>query len=93
MKLTIKMQNTVRDSQVGEFLSRLIENEFASGGDTNHGGRGNVIQSLWEQFMIGAGLPCDIEYEDDPVGFDKPSPKIDELVARRRKNLERVKVR
>lgn len=45
MKLTIKMHDTVRDSSVGQFLSRLIEEEFARGGDCRYGKpEGNVIE-------------------------------------------------
>jgi hypothetical protein len=54
MKLTDKMHDAVRDSEVGKFLSRLIAEEHARGGDTfNLGGGGNVIQQLWKAFMSG----------------------------------------
>lgn len=55
MKLTNKMHDAVRDSEVGKFISRLIEEEVKRGGDTHiPGGGGNVIQRLWDAFMSGA---------------------------------------
>jgi hypothetical protein len=48
------MHDAVKDSEVGKFLSRLIEEELARGGDTHvPGGGGNVIQKLWAAFMSG----------------------------------------
>ncbi len=58
--LTDKMHDSVRDSEVGKFLSRLIEEEHARGGDTSIPGPrgpndtgGSVIQQLWAAFMSG----------------------------------------
>lgn len=55
MILTQKMHDSVKKSEVGKFISRLIEEEVARGGNTQvHGGGGNVIQMLWKAFMDGA---------------------------------------
>jgi hypothetical protein len=70
MKMTTKMHDAVRDSDVGKFLSRLIREETARGGKGISGAGGNVIQQLWAAFMVGADKPCEIEYESDLCMFD-----------------------
>jgi len=75
MILTTKMHDTVRDSEIGKLLSRLIKAEFERGGDTKiPGNAGNVIQTLWAEFMKGAGMPFEVEFQesDQPDIFDKP---------------------
>lgn len=67
MKLTTEMHDAVRDSEVGQFLSRLIKENYERGGDYQlRNTSGNVIQMLWAAFMEGAGLPLEIEYEENP---------------------------
>jgi len=47
--LTDDIHDAVKASQVGQFLDRLIREEYARGGDTSLKG-GNVIQQLWVAF-------------------------------------------
>jgi len=75
MILTTKMHDAVRDSGIGKLLSRLIKAEFERGGDTTiPGDAGNVIQTLWAEFMKGADRPLEVEFQesDQPDIFDKP---------------------
>ncbi len=53
MKLTNKMHDAVKNSEVGKFIDRLIREEVARGGNTDLGQGGNVIQQLWAAFMKG----------------------------------------
>jgi len=58
MELTDKMHDSVKNSEVGKFLDRLIREEHARGGDTSippeeYGIGGNVIQRLWVAFRKG----------------------------------------
>ena len=54
MRLTNKMHDAVKTSEVGKFLNRLIEEEVARGGEKfNPRGEGNIIQLLWKAFMSG----------------------------------------
>jgi len=53
MRLTTKMHDAVKFSEVGKFLNRLIKDEVERGGDTRIDPRGNVIQLLWIAFMSG----------------------------------------
>lgn len=42
--------DAVKDSAVGQYLDRLIREDFARGGGMNLAGGGNVIQQLWVAF-------------------------------------------
>ena len=53
MRLTDKMHDAVKDSEVGKFLNRLIEEDIARGGEPYSLGGGNIIQQLWAAFMSG----------------------------------------
>ena len=53
MRLTDKMHDAVKDSEVGKFLNRLIEEDIARGGEPYSLGAGNIIQQLWAAFMSG----------------------------------------
>lgn len=56
MRLTNAMHDSVKNSPVGQLLSRLIREEVERGGDTNCGPGGSVIQQLWAAFMAGHGV-------------------------------------
>lgn len=52
--LTQAMHDAVMASGVGQFLDRLVREEFARGANTSYPNqRGNVVQDLWAAFMAG----------------------------------------
>ena len=54
MILTDEMHDAVKNSPVGQFIDRLIREEYARNGNTHIDGQhGNVIQELWVAFMSG----------------------------------------
>lgn len=42
--------HAVKNSEVGQFLDRLVREEFEKGGDTAIKWEGDIIQALWAAF-------------------------------------------
>jgi hypothetical protein len=56
VRVTNAMHDAVMTSGVGQFLDRLVREEFARGGVTSYPNQhGNVVQDLWAAFSAGRG--------------------------------------
>jgi len=53
VKLSDEMHNAVVNSEVGQFLDRLIREEVLRSGPIPNVWHGSIVQALWDAFMQG----------------------------------------
>lgn len=65
------MHDSVKESEVGKYLDRLIVQDATMGGKGfDAGSGGNIIQQLWRAFMSGAGKAYQSQGDDVPTRWD-----------------------